>query len=121
MKKIIVFAILICFTPYTSFAADDSLQKLANEFFTWRAITQPATSDDINRVERPDGWAPNYSKTAIEESIQKYNNYKSKLFDISQVNWTRSDSVDFLLVRSAIESINLEINILKLPYTNTDF
>ncbi|MFC1786165.1 DUF885 family protein, partial [Candidatus Neomarinimicrobiota bacterium] len=121
MQKIIVFAIIIGFTPFTSIAADDNLQKLAKEFFTWRAITQPATSDDINRVERPDGWTPNYSKAAIEESIQKYTIYKSKLFDIPQVNWTRSDSVDFLLMRSAIERINWEINILKLPYKNPDF
>ena len=121
MQKIIVFTLLIYFTPFTGFAADNDLQKLAKEFFAWRAITQPATSDDINRVERPDGWTPNYSKTAIEISMQKYNNYKTKLFDIPQLNWTRSDSIDFLLMRSAIERINWEINILKLPYKNPDF
>lgn len=121
MKKIIVFAVLICFTPFSSFAADDNLQKLAKEFFTWRVITQPATPDDINRVERPDGWTPDYSKTAIEKTMQKYNDYKSILFEIPQVNWTRSDSVDFLLMRSAIERINWEMNILKLPYKNPDF
>ena len=121
MQKIIVLTLLVCFTPFSSFASDDSLQIIAKEFFAWRAITQPATSDDINRVERPDGWTPDYSKTAIEKTIQKYNDYKSILFEIPRVNWTRSDSVDFLLMRSAIERINWEMNILKLPSKNPDF
>ena len=121
MQKIIVFIILVCFTPISSFASDDNLQNIAKEFFTWRAITQPATSDDINRVERPDGWTPNYSKITIEKTIQKYNDYRSILFEIPRVNWTRSDSVDFLLMRSAIERINWEMNILKLPSKNPDF
>ena len=37
------------------------LQNLGQEYFAWRTVTQPATGDDINRVERPIGWAPDYS------------------------------------------------------------
>lgn len=55
MPTKLILILGICVLPFRSFAAED-LQKLAAEFFAWRAITQPATSDDINRVERPDGW-----------------------------------------------------------------
>ena len=34
---------------------------LAKEFFAWRQVAQPATYDDILRVERPDGWVPDCS------------------------------------------------------------
>ncbi|MCH8929157.1 MAG: hypothetical protein IIB39_10650, partial [Candidatus Marinimicrobia bacterium] len=43
------------------------LQSLAEEFFRWRAVTQPATGDDITRVERPDKWVPDFSPEALAE------------------------------------------------------
>jgi hypothetical protein len=37
------------------------IQPLAREFFEWRRVQQPASGDDIPRVERPDGWLPDFS------------------------------------------------------------
>jgi hypothetical protein len=42
----------------------DQLQKLAADFWTWRAANQPI--DDIPRIERPDDWVPDWSRDAIE-------------------------------------------------------
>ena len=106
--------------PFRSFAAED-LQKLAAEFFAWRAITQPATSDDINRVERPDGWTPDFSKSSIRNSRQQYLKFKERLFELNRLNWTRSDSIDFLLMHSAIERVHWELDVLKLHSRNPDF
>ena len=33
----------------------DSLDKLADDFWAWRAKYAPFTGDDVNRIERPGG------------------------------------------------------------------
>ena len=97
------------------------LQSLAKEFFTWRAITQPATSDDIPRVERPDKWVPDFSPDALREQREVYGFFSEKLLELSKDSWNRADSVDYLLMKSAIERVNWELNVLKLPNRNPDF
>jgi hypothetical protein len=120
MRSITIIFLLIYLLPF-NLSADEGLQKLGKDFFAWRAVTQPATSDDINRVERPDGWYPDYSPKALIEYRQKYNDYKKSLIDLPRLNWTKSDSVDFLIMRSAIERVNWELNVLKLPNRNPNF
>ena len=100
---------------------NSNIQKLSTEFFEWRKITQPSTEDDILRVERPDGWVPDFSPEALEINKQKYIEYSTRLKNLSKENWSRSDSIDFLLMHSAIERVNWELNILRSPYRNPDF
>jgi len=100
---------------------DTKLQALGNEFWQWRFTTQPATSDDILRVERPDGWQPDFSPGALEEYRTKYLEFRNSLRKIPRKHWTRSDSVDYLCLRSAIERVNWELNVLLIPHRNPDF
>jgi len=97
------------------------IQKLAKDFFKWRAITQPSTGDDILRVERPDKWVPDFSQTALKDNRDKYLEYRYKLENLPRENWTLTDSVDYLLLHSAIERVNWELNVLNLPERNPDF
>ena len=97
------------------------LQSLAADFFQWRIVTQPSTEDDILRVERPDGWIPDFSQETLEKNKQKYIEYLNQLKNISRNNWSRSDSIDYLLMHSGIERVNWELNILRSPYRNPDF
>ena len=97
------------------------LQEFSYDFFSWRAITQPATSDDINRVERPVGWVPDYSPESLVKHKQRYQDFRSRLSSISRQGWSRSDSVDYLLLHSAVERVNWELNVLRLPERNPDF
>jgi uncharacterized protein (DUF885 family) len=101
--------------------SNSDIQELAADFFEWRKITQPSTEDDILRVERPDGWVPDFSPEALEAIKQKYIEYSTRLKNLSRENWSRSDSVDFLLMHSAIERVNWELNVLRSPYRNPDF
>ena len=100
---------------------NEELQTLAKSFFEWRLINQPISGDDIPRVERPDNWVPNYSPKQIDTSRKKYLEFRDLLFSVSKHNFVRSDSVDYLLLRSAIERVNWELNILKLPNTHPEF
>ena len=97
------------------------LQSLAEEFFRWRAVTQPATGDDITRVERPDKWVPDFSPEALAEQREVYGFFSGKLQELSRDAWSLADSVDYLLLRSAIERVNWELNVLQLPNRNPDF
>ncbi|HZJ54903.1 MAG TPA: DUF885 family protein [Myxococcaceae bacterium] len=43
----------------------DPQEKLGQDFWKWRAETQPASPDDIPRLTRPPGWAPDWSSASI--------------------------------------------------------
>ncbi len=98
-----------------------NIQNFAKEFFNWRTNTQPVTGDDIPRVERPDKWIPDYSPEALAAYREKYFDFSSKLINLPHTGWSKSDSIDYLLLHSAIERVNWELNILKLPNRNPDF
>ena len=119
MKKILLIVSLF---PILLFPQKNKqLQKFAQDFFAWKTITQPVTGDDIPRIERPDLWVPDYSPEAVRNYKVKYIEFKNRLSAIPKINWTRSDSVDFLLLRSAVERVNWELNILKLPESHPEF
>lgn len=106
---------------HCSAQTNPNLQTLSKEFWEWRIVTQPATGDDIPRVERPDGWQPDYSPEALQAYRGKYSDFSRRLKAIPKTGWTRSDSVDYLCLRSAIERVNWELNVLRAPQRNPDF
>ena len=46
--------------------APDAQEKLGQDFWRWRAETQPAGPDDIPRVTRPPGWTPDWSAASVD-------------------------------------------------------
>ena len=47
-------------------AEADSLDKLADDFWTWRAKYAPFTGDDVNRMERPGG-TRDWSRASLDQ------------------------------------------------------
>jgi hypothetical protein len=119
IRIFILFFVLI--TIAHPVVSNQQLQNLSAKFWEWRYISQPATGDDILRVERPDGWVPDYSPTALDAYRQKYSEFRNELDALSKTDWTRSDSVDYLCLRSAVERVNWELNVLRQPERNPDF
>ena len=119
--KCFVIVLSLLFVGNVGAQYDPGIQKLAKEFFEWRAVTQPSTGDDIPRVERPDKWVPDFSQAALKSYRNKYLEFSNKLKNLTNNFWTLSDSVDYLLLHSAIERINWELNVLNLPERNPDF
>ena len=120
MKRVICFLLLLVVGPVWA-QGSPGLQRLAREFFAWRARTQPASGDDVLRVERPDGWTPDYSPEALARYRERYRAFKQRLEALPKAGWTRADSVDYLLLRSAIERVHWELDVLRLPHRNPDF
>jgi uncharacterized protein (DUF885 family) len=100
---------------------NSDIQKLGAEFFAWRATTQPCTGDDIPRVERPAGWVPDVSTEAFGRQRSAMQRFSESLGALRPANWTRADSVDYLLLRSAIERVRWELDILRLPERDPNF
>jgi uncharacterized protein (DUF885 family) len=121
MKICYVVLCVVAFLRTTADASAPNLQALAREFFAWRAMQQPATNDDVNRVERPDGWTPDWSPQALKEYSAKQKDFLRRLKALQHNGWTVADSVDFLLLRSAISRVEYELNIIRLPRRNPHF
>ncbi len=100
--------------------ADSSLRVLAEEFFRWRSVHQPVFEDDINRIERPAGWVPDWSPETLIEIRNRAHDFMERLESLPRMS-SVSDSVDFLLLRSAIERVRWENDVLRLPRRNAQF
>jgi hypothetical protein len=97
------------------------LQGLAQEFFQWRAAQQPATGDDIPRVERPDGWVPEWSPEALSQYRADYQDFLARLDELDDSQWSMADQVDARLLRAAINRVRWELDILRAPHRNPLF
>ena len=98
-----------------------TLQALARSFFEWRRVQQPAQGDDIPRVERPDGWLPDFSPDALEGYREDYRLFFESIDGIDTAGWSVQDQVDARLLRAAIQRVHWELDVLKAPHRNPLF
>jgi hypothetical protein len=98
-----------------------TMQTLARGFFEWRRVQQPAQGDDIPRVERPDGWQPDFSPDALEGYRQDYAHFIEMIDGLDTAGWSVENRVDARLLRAAIQRVHWELDILKAPHRNPLF
>ncbi len=126
MRYLILFllcSLLVLCQPLLASETEHSqaLQGLAAEFFEWRRIQQPVSGDDIPRVERPDGWVPDFSQQALSNYRMRYRTFINALGQLDRENWTLTDEVDAKLLEAAIERVHWELDVLKAPHRNPLF
>jgi hypothetical protein len=100
---------------------DAALQALAADFFEWRRVQQPATGDDIPRVERPGAWVPDFSPEALDEYRERHLAFLQAVDQLDTEEWSIGDQVDAQLLKAAIERVHWELDVLKLPQRNPLF
>jgi hypothetical protein len=88
------------------------MRALATEFFEWRRVQQPASGDDIPRVERPDGWIPDFSPAALESYRARYPDYLNAVDGLDTRDWDVTSRVDARLLRAAIQRVHWELDVL---------
>jgi hypothetical protein len=95
------------------------LAALAEQFWTWRAATQPSSGDDIPRIERPPTWVPDWSPDAIADRGAKLRQFEQ------QWRALRADTiayqVDYRLIGSALARVHWELDVLKGWQRNPHF
>ncbi|MFL6530638.1 MAG: DUF885 domain-containing protein [Chthoniobacterales bacterium] len=91
-------------------AADAPLQKLASDFWTWRAQNAPFSSDDVNRVERPGG-VRSWSRESIEARRNKLTEFEARWKQTDASASAIADQVDYRLIGSALARVRWELDV----------
>ena len=74
-----------CLAP--AIRAQDSLEKLATDFWTWRAQTAPFNNDDVPRMERPAGLKRSWSAASIAKQRAELAAFESRYKKIDASKW----------------------------------
>lgn len=111
----VLLGILVAAAPVQAQnGATAGLQALAERFWTWRAATQPASGDDIPRIERPAaGWTPDWSPAAMAARRETLGQLEREWRSIDTTGWSRAAQVDYRLLGSAIARVHWELDIVR--------
>jgi len=88
----------------------NSLEKLAGDFWQWRARFQPFSKDDIPRIERPGG-PRDWSATAIAKQRTTLLDFETRLGKMDPSDWDIAHKVDYRLMGSALARVRWELDI----------
>ncbi|WP_069164679.1 DUF885 family protein [Nocardia altamirensis] len=90
-----------------------SSARLADEFWSWRLATLPDSSDDLPRVERPDGWLPDWSPAAIgrRKDVLADLTRRHRALDLSAE--PVADQVDGRLLGVALAKVHWELELIR--------
>ncbi|MFL6075958.1 MAG: DUF885 family protein [Mycobacteriales bacterium] len=90
----------------------DDLEALSEEFWTWRTATQPCSSDDLTRVERPPGWVGDWSAGAIEARRAALAGFARRYESLDLAGAPVADQVDGRLLGSALARVRWELDLV---------
>jgi uncharacterized protein (DUF885 family) len=99
----------------------DPLDDLARDFWAWRAAEQPVSSDDVNRIERPVGWVPDWSPAAIERYHKQLRQFEATYKKLDPSTRPVARQVDYRLMGSALARVRWELNFTKSWQQNPEF
>jgi hypothetical protein len=87
-----------------------SLDKLANDFWTWRAKYAPFTGDDVNRIERPGG-TRDWSRAKIDNRRKDLAEFEGRWKMVEIKDWPIPKQVDYKLIGSALARVRWELDL----------
>src|SRR5438034_2607488 len=110
MKKswagVLLFALLLI----NASAETESLDKLVNDFWAWRAKYAPFTDDDVNRIERPGG-VRDWSRSSIDSQRKDLAEFETRWKKLDANTWPIPQQVDYRLIGSALARVRWELDI----------
>jgi uncharacterized protein (DUF885 family) len=89
----------------------DELDDLSQTFWTWRAKEQPIAGDDITRIERPDGWVPDWSPEKVVAYRKQLAEFEVRWKKLDATKWPIARQVDYRLMGSAIARVRWELEV----------
>jgi uncharacterized protein (DUF885 family) len=109
MKRVaIAFAFLVL--AQAAFPQGEALDKLADDFWAWRAKYAPFTGDDVNRIERPGG-TRDWSRAKIDNRRKDLAEFEARWKKIDVKDWPIPKQVDYKLIGSALSRVRWELDI----------
>lgn len=91
-------------------AAQPAVQALGADFWAWRAVTQPATSDDVPRIERPAGWAPDWTPAGVAAQKATLAAFDTRWQALAEAPRSPQEKTDYRLVGSALARVHWELD-----------
>lgn len=105
-------------------ARAETIAELAADFWAWRAIYQPSSGDDIPRLDRPEGWTPDWRPETVTRIRGKLMAFESRHQAIDPTGWPVARQNDYRLTGSAIARVRWELDHLaawrRNPYFYVD-
>src|ERR1700757_4886731 len=86
----------------------ETLEKIADDFWKWRAKNAPFSADDVNRMERPGG-TRDWSKGAIDRRQSDLAEFESRWKKIDVTGSPIPVQVDYRLIGSALSRVRWEL------------
>ena len=96
-------------TP-TATPGPESLDKLAENFWAWRAKYAPFTGDDVPRMERPGG-TRDWSLAKIDDRRKDLSEFEARWKKLDVTEWPVPKQVDYRLIGSALSRVHWELEI----------
>src|SRR5436190_14097145 len=115
MRKFLVLLLLllprgICGQTPSAIPIEDTLDKLASDFWSWRAKYAPFIGDDVNRLERPGG-VRDWSAAAIDKRSRDLKDFDARYQKIDAGGWPVPQQVDYRLIGSALSRVHWELEV----------
>jgi len=110
MKKSWLAVILTALLLANASAATESVAKLANDFWSWRAKYAPFTGDDVNRIERPGG-TRDWSRASIDKQRKDLAEFEARWKKIDPAQSPIAKQVDYKLIGSALARVRWELDV----------
>lgn len=117
----IVLLTILYATLFANLAQADELDDLARDFWAWRAAEMPVSTDDIPRLERPAGWVPDWSPSAVASYRRQVAEFEKRWEGMDAAKWPVPRQVDDRLVGSAIARAHWELDDLAAWKKNPNF
>src|SRR5437762_752890 len=106
--KIALLLVALC--AFAMQAKSDTLDKLADDFWTWRARYAPFTGDDVNRMERPGGMR-DWWRASIDKRRKDFAQFETRWKKIDIGDWPIAQQIDHKLIGSALSRVHWELDI----------
>ena len=91
----------------------DSDEKLASDFWVWRARYGQYTGDDVPRMERPAGVVRDWSAASVEKQRKDVATFDERWKKLNDQSAPVPQQVDHRLMGSALARVHWELDILK--------
>ena len=105
-----VFLVLVAATASLPSQSTESLDKLAGDFWTWRAKYAPFNGDDVPRIQRPGGML-DWSRASIDRRRKDLIEFETRWQKIDASKWPIAKQVDYRLIGSALSRVRWELDI----------
>jgi uncharacterized protein (DUF885 family) len=110
MRKTITILLLVASAIALRAQDTSALNKLADDFWTWRAKYAPFNGDDVPRIERPGG-VRDWSRASIDKRRKDLAEFEVRWKKIDASKWPIAKEVDYRLIGSALSRVRWELEI----------